>query len=98
MGVFIKIYKSAGDYLVAACDENTLGKKFSFNDITFEVKESFYRGEKITLEEIKPFLEKATILNLVGTQIIGKCMEWGYIVEENILDLGETIHAQMVKV
>jgi hypothetical protein len=98
MDVYIKIYEVAGDTLVAVCDENTLGKKFFFNDVIFEVKESFYKGEKKKIEKIKPILEKATILNLVGSITIKKCIEWNYITEENVLRMGETVHAQMVKV
>ena len=98
MDVYVRIYETAGDVLVAVCDENVLGKKFLFNNLIFEVKESFYKGEKNKLEEVKPVLKRATILNLVGSETIRKCIEWGYIKEENVLNLGDTVHAQMVRV
>ncbi|MEA1993830.1 MAG: DUF424 family protein [Euryarchaeota archaeon] len=97
MDVYVKMYEAAGDILIAVCDENTLGKKFSFKDTLFEVKESFYKGEKKKLDEIRPILEKATVLNLVGYETIKKCVEWGYIKEANVLEMGKTAHAQMVR-
>ena len=97
MEVYVKIYETAGDVLVAVCDKNILGKKFSFNELIFEVKESFYKGEKKTLEEIKPILEKATILNLVGVETVRKCIEWKYIRKDSVLHIGNTVHAQMVR-
>ncbi|HDM22785.1 MAG TPA: DUF424 family protein [Methanomicrobia archaeon] len=98
MEVFIKIYKTGGDLLIAVCDKDLLGKRFMFNDIMFEVKESFYGGEKKDIEEIRSILEKATILNLVGNETVKKCIEWGFIKKENVIKIGETVHAQMVKV
>jgi len=98
MEVYIKIHETVGDTLIAVCDEDILGKKFFFNDVIFEVKESFYKGEKKNLEEIKHILEKATILNLVGVEIVRKCISWGFIKKDNVLNVGKTVHAQMVKV
>jgi len=98
MEVHVKIYETAGDVLIAVCDEDILGKKFFFNDVTFEVKESFYKGEKKNLEEIKPILERATILNLVGVETVKKCIEWGFIKKDNVINVGKTVHAQMVRV
>ena len=97
MEVYVKIYETAGDVLVAVCDENILGEKFFFKGLIFEVKESFYRGEKKNLEEIKPILERATILNLVGVETVRKCIEWKYIKKDSILYIGDTVHAQMVR-
>ncbi len=98
MEVHVKIYETAGDVLIAVCDEDILGKKFFFNDVTFEVKESFYKGEKKNLEEVKPILERATILNLVGVETVRKCIEWGFIKKDNVINVGKTVHAQMVRV
>ncbi len=98
MDVYIKVYETAGDVLIAVCDEDILGKTFSFGDIDFEVKESFYRGNREKLEDIKSTLERATVLNLVGTAVVEKCIEWGYIEKDKVLRVGDTVHAQMVKV
>ncbi|MBU7032851.1 MAG: DUF424 family protein, partial [Theionarchaea archaeon] len=49
------------------------------------------------LKDCDPVLIEATILNLVGTRIVGKAVELGLISPENILKIGKTVHAQMVR-
>jgi len=42
-------------------------------------------------------MKNATILNLVGKEIISLAIEEGIIDKESVLTIGETVHAQRAK-
>jgi hypothetical protein len=61
--------KNTGGVL-AACDENLLGKKFEDGELILHVKESFYFDRKVGEEEFSRMLAEAKNINLVGEQTI----------------------------
>lgn len=97
MEVFVRTFKTGTETLVAGCDAEIAGRTFQENDLCLEVKEDFYCGECMTLEASGALLVRATILNLVGEKIVGKAIELGLVDPENVLRIGETVHAQMVR-
>lgn len=97
MDVFLRTFKTGTETLVAGCDVEVAGRTFQENDLCLEVKEDFYCGDCVTLDASGALLLKATILNLVGEKIVGKAVELGLIDPENVLRIGETVHAQMVR-
>lgn len=48
-------------------------------------------------EDILPHMKEATILNLVGEKIIEIALDEGLINKECIMVIGDTLHAQRVK-
>lgn len=97
MDVFLRTFKTGTETLVAGCDVEVAGRTFQENDLCLEVKEDFYCGDCVTLDASGALLLKATILNLVGEKIVGKAVELGLVDPENVLRIGETVHAQMVR-
>ncbi|MBU7013306.1 MAG: DUF424 family protein [Theionarchaea archaeon] len=97
MDVFVRMFRTGTETLVAGCDAELAGRTFQEDDLYLEVKEDFYCGECITLDASGAFLLRATILNLVGEKIVGKAVELGLVDPENVLQIGETVHAQMVR-
>jgi hypothetical protein len=82
--------------MVIVCDEELLGKKFTHGEFKLEVKESFYRGEKASMEDCLIALRSATIGNLVGS-IVEYAVKVGIIERGNILHFQEVPHAQLVR-
>jgi hypothetical protein len=97
MDVFLRTFKTGTETLVAGCDVEVAGRTFQENDLYLEVREDFYCGDCVTLDASGALLLKATILNLVGEKIVGKAVELGLVDPENVLRIGETVHAQMVR-
>jgi hypothetical protein len=97
MDVFVKTIKTATEVLVAACDTDIVGKVFEDNDLCLEVKKDFYCGDAMSLEECSSHLAEATILNVVGEKAVSKAVELGLVDPGNVLKIGETVHAQMVR-
>ncbi len=95
--ISIKIYRQGSDVLLAACDENLIGKTFEEGKFQIEVKKDFYGGERVTPEILKKLLKDATIANLVGDETIRHAIELGLIDPECIIKIKGIPHAQMVK-
>ena len=99
MEFYYALYSHGHELVVAVCDENTLEKTFCCSEkgIKLDVKKSFYGKNKGQKEEILPHMKNATILNLVGKEIIEIALEEGLITNECILVIGDTVHAQSAK-
>jgi len=95
--ISIKMYKQGNDMLLAACDEELIGKKFEDGKFHLDVSERFYKGEKITKEVFKKFLEESTIANLVGKETIECAIELGLIDQDSVIKIKGIPHAQMVR-
>ncbi len=64
--IFVKRHRE----VLAACDEDLIGKKFEENDLVLDVKESFYRGDRVSGKELSEMLTDYGNINLVGEQTI----------------------------
>ena len=83
--------------LLAVCDAEILGKTLREGKIIFCIKEEFYRGAKVTIEEAVTMIANSTIVNLVGKNIVRKAIESGYVHPEAVLNIEGVPHAQIVK-
>lgn len=83
--------------LLAICDSDLLGKTLREGKIVFHVKDEFYNGGKVSLEEAVNMIENSTIVNLVGKNCIEKAILKGYIHPEAVLQISGVPHAQIVK-
>ncbi len=97
--VYVKVVKVKNEVLVAICDEEILGKTFEDKKrgLKFEVKESFYKGLKIELEDSIKFFEKASVVNMVGEKIVEKAVRKGFIEPSGIVWIAGIPHAQLIK-
>jgi hypothetical protein len=95
--IYIKVYRVQGEVLLAACDEELIGKTFREGELKLEVKERFYKGELVEEEKLKELLDEATIANLTGERCVSKAIELGYVDPERVLRIQGVPHAQMAK-
>ena len=98
MEVYVKIRKWGRQVLLAACDAEILGKTLKDSNITFEVSEKFYKGYKTSVDEAIDLIEESTIVNLVGTNIVKRAIERGYVHPEAVIEICGIPHAQIVKI
>ena len=96
--MYARIHKHGDERILAACDEELLGKTFRGNGAKITVSEQFYRGETdpITPEAFVERMKSVTIMNLVGDEVIRLAMEAGHVHEDNIIVIGGVKHAQVV--
>ncbi|MFH1835893.1 MAG: DUF424 family protein [Methanobacteriota archaeon] len=94
--IYTKIHERGSEVLVAACDEELLGKKFSSDELELHVSERFYGGEVRKIEELTNIISQATMANLVGNRVVSKAIEEGLVSEAHTLEIGGVKHAQYV--
>ncbi len=80
--MWVKIHKSSRA-VVAVCDENLLGKKFLEGIKQLDVRESFYKGEKLSKQEVislmKYEFKLSSTFNIIGKESIQTAIEAGII-------------------
>jgi hypothetical protein len=89
--------KVGANVLLAICDCEVLGRTLREGEIVFQVKEEFYKGALVNIEEAVDMMRNSTIVNMVGKNIVRKAVEKGYVHPEAILNIEGVPHAQIVK-
>ncbi len=84
--------------LLATCDAELLGRVLREGKIVFEVREEFYKGSKVSVEEAIDLMKQSTIVNMVGRNIVEKAIERGLVHPEAVLKISDVPHAQVVKI
>jgi hypothetical protein len=95
--VYVNVRKSGQFVVLATCDCELLGKVLRDGHIIFEVREEFYKGHKVTLEEAIELCKQSTIVNMVGQCIVERAIKEKLIHPEAILKINGVPHAQIVK-
>ena len=95
--VYANVRRRGRFVLLSMCDVELLGKTLREGRIAFEVREDFYKGSKMGVEEALELVEQSTIVNMVGRHVVGKALERGLIHREAVLRISGVPHAQIVK-
>jgi len=95
--VYVNMRRWGRNILLAICDADLLGKTLREGKIVFEIREEFYKGFKINVDEAVDLIEQSTIVNVVGHNIVKKAMERGFIHPEAVLMISGVPHAQIIK-
>ncbi|UCF08287.1 MAG: DUF424 family protein [Thermoplasmata archaeon] len=95
--IWIKVYNTQGEVLLAACDDGLLGKSFEEGELQLTVSESFYGGERVSKEIFIDRLKNATIANIVGEAVVAIAKELGMVHEDGFIEIGGVPHAQIAK-
>ncbi len=100
MEFYYAVYNQGNELIVAVCDVDILGKTFHCGEkgIKIDVKKSFYGKNKGQIGEILDHMSNATILNLVGDEIIKIALNEDLISKGCVLEIDNTVHAQRVKI
>lgn len=83
--------------LVAVCDSDILGETFEAEDLSLTVTDEFYGGDEVDEETVIDSLARADVANIVGTRAVSLAIEEGFVDEANVLDVGGTRHAQLLR-
>ncbi len=97
MDACVKLKKVGRNVVLAICDKEILGRTLREGKIVFHVKEEFYNGGQVTIEEAVDMIENSTIVNMVGKNCVNKAIARGFVHPEAILNIEGIPHAQIVK-
>ena len=94
--ISVKIHVREGERLLAACDEELLGKTFREGEMRLKVSDIFYRGESVSEETFRERMKNVTIMNLVGERTVTIAQAEGYVSAKAVIVIGGVKHAQAV--
>ncbi len=97
MDVYVNLKKKGRNVVLAICDCDLLGRTLRDGKIVFHVKNDFYNGGKVSVEEAIGMIENSTIVNLVGKNCVEEAISKGHVHPEAILKISGIPHAQIVK-
>jgi len=95
--VYANLRKWGQCVLLATCDAELLGKILREGKIVFEIREEFYKGPKMTVEEAIELMKQSTIVNMIGHNVVKKAIEKGLVHPDAVLKISGIPHAQIVK-
>ncbi len=91
--------KTPEGLLVAVCDSDCLGETYVDGEVSLNVTESFYGGseaDKVDAETVIKRLKRASVANIVGKHAVAIAVEAGIVEKDRVLQIDETLHAQLV--
>ncbi len=94
--MFVKIHMNERDTILAACDEHLIGMTFKEEGKRLDVSEVFYRGDSVGRDVLVAKMKNATIMNLIGDEVVSIAIEEGYASEENVIEIDGVKHVQVV--
>ncbi len=97
MYVYVKIYGRSDDLIIAICDEELLGSVFKEGDVILDVSREFFGGSKMLIEDSIQLLNNASSAILVGSNIVSKALEAGYIHPDAVSRISEIPYAYIIK-
>lgn len=97
MDVYVNLKKIGRNVILAICDCEMLGRTLREGKIVFHVKDEFYNGGKISVDEAVGMIENSTIVNLVGEKCVEKAIAKGYVHPDAVLQIEGVPHAQIIK-
>ena len=94
---YVNLKKIGRNVLLAICDCEMLGRTLREGKIVFHVKDKFYNGGKVSVDEAVGMIANSTIVNLVGKNCVEKAIAKGYVHPDAVLHIEGVPHAQIVK-
>lgn len=95
--IAVRIHTGKEDMLLAACDEDLVGREFREGRMRLRVSGEFYMGELVTDETLAERMKSASIFNLVGERTVAVAVEQGLVDPDCIIVIDGVKHAQAVK-
>ena len=95
--MYLKSYQQGAETLIAVCDCEILGKKFSEGHLCIDVSPDFFGGEKASCSEVEAALAAATMANFVGCKTVEHAISLGYVERDCVLSINGVLYAQMVR-
>ena len=94
---YVNLKKIGRNVMLAICDCEMLGRTLREGKIVFHVKDKFYNGGKVSVDEAVGMIANSTIVNLVGKNCVEKAIAKGYVHPDAVLHIEGVPHAQIVK-
>ncbi len=82
--------------VLAVCDESLVGKIIEENKQVLDLSSEFYKGEKVSDEDLIKLLNRAYIINAVGKKAVEFLIEKKIITEESTKHINKVPYSHVV--
>jgi len=90
----MRVYARQGELLVAAADDDLLGKIFREGQLRLEISD-FYAGEVVSEADLVAQVRDCTMGNFVGEETVSACLRAGLVSEDGVMRIQGIPHAQL---
>ncbi|HZY70002.1 MAG TPA: DUF424 family protein [Thermoplasmata archaeon] len=96
-GVVMRVHRVRAEFVVAACDEELVGRDLPVGSAgrTVKISSQFYGERPVSREEIVWALKRATVVNLLGPRAVAIGVDEGFVAPEGTGSLGGVPHAEV---
>jgi uncharacterized protein len=96
-GIVMRIHRVRTEIVVAACDQELLGRQLPVgsNGRTVTVSSDFYGERAVSREELVWAIQKATMVDLLGERVVEVARAEGFVTDGGQGSLGGIPHAQI---
>jgi uncharacterized protein len=97
VGIVMRVHRVRAEVIVAACDEELVGRDLPVGSSgrTVKVSSQFYGERAVSDEELTWALQHATIVNLLGARVLSLARRLGLVAENGTGTLGGVPHAEV---
>ena len=92
--IWTRVYRTPTDTLLAATDEELLGKILKDAKFRLHVSENFYKEILVVDDALKDLLSICSVANLVGDRSVSIAVDLGLISKENVMYIQGIPYAQ----
>ena len=92
--MIVKKHVNEGRLILAVCDSELIGKKFTEGNRQLDLASNFYKGEETKGKDVQELMKQAYMINLVGKKSVDLALKNKYIEKENIIIIAKIPHAQ----
>ncbi len=82
MGIVVKYH--CNGKLIAICDKDIIGKKFSEKGFELHVSENFYKGEEKSEAEVLRIMKEGKNINIVGKKAVSLAVKNGIVHKDSV--------------
>ena len=94
--MIVKVHQTQNGTLVAICDSELVGKKFSEDDKELDLTGDFFAGDEMDEDHAGDLLRNCYTFNLVGENSVKLGLKEEVIMEEDVKLISGIPHAQGV--
>ena len=91
--MYCKTYETQNGTVLAACDEEIIGKNLVEGQYDVTIETTFYKGEIVKEEELAQMLSGAASINLFGKKTVSVALKQGFLTEKDIIRIAGVEHA-----
>jgi hypothetical protein len=99
-GIVMRIHRVRAEFVVAACDEELVGRDLPVGSSgrTVKVSSQFYGERSVSEEELLWAIRRATVVNLLGERVLRLARREGFVGDEGLGTLGGVPHAEIFSI